>query len=73
MKVETATKLLANIPLPHTRDEFERAWKRTEDLRSLVDNSTDSQENKQRFDEAASRKQEEIENSWRSHEATRRD
>jgi hypothetical protein len=66
MKVTTAHEHLARIPLPKTDKEFEAAWKKTEELRKWVDHGSDPQVDKDRFDEAVSRKQEDLEIYWRS-------
>ena len=66
MKVNTAKEHLARIPMPKTDKEFEAAWKRSEELRKWVVHGSDSQEAKDQFDDAVSRKQEELETYWRS-------
>jgi hypothetical protein len=66
MKVATANEHLARILPPKTDKEFEAAWKKTEELRKWVDNGSDPQVDKDRFNEALSRKQEELEDYWRS-------
>ena len=66
MKVNTAKEHLARIAMPKTEKEFEAAWKRSEELRTWVGHGSDPQDAKDQFDDAVSRKQEELENYWRS-------
>ena len=66
MKVTTANEHLARIATPKTEKEFEAAWKKTEQLREWVDHGSDPQVDKDRFDQAVSRKQQELESYWRS-------
>jgi hypothetical protein len=66
MKVATANEHLTRILPPKTEKEFEAAWKKTEELRKWVDHGSDPQVDKDRFGQAVSRKQEELESYWRS-------
>lgn len=65
MKVKTASEHLARIPMPKTDKEFKEAWEKVEQYRRWVDASSDTQVDKDSFDEAVSLKQEELETYWR--------
>ena len=66
MKVNTANEHLARIPQPKTAEAFEASKKKIAQLREWVERSSDPQADKDRFDEALARKQEELEAYWRS-------
>ena len=66
MKVRTANEHLARILPPKTAAALDAALKKTKELRQWVEHSSDPQEEKDRFGEAVSRKQEELEAYWQS-------
>jgi hypothetical protein len=66
MKVRTANEHLARILPPKSAEALEAALKKTKELRQWVEHSSDPQADKDRFDEAIARKQEELEAYWRT-------